>query len=66
VIQDCIYQIMREKNMCQAAVARAAGFAPKELNDMLRGRKLIRPEYILPLCRGLDCTPNDLFKEARR
>lgn len=58
---DRVYEIMRKKKMNQSAVARAAGFDPKVFNAMLRGRKLIRPEYINPICEALDETPDVLF-----
>ena len=60
-IQERIYALMEEKNMCQSRVARSAGIDPKLFNSMLRGRKLIRMEDVEPICRALGCEPNDLF-----
>lgn len=48
-VQQKIYEILDEKHMTQAKVARAAGISPKLFNAMLRGRKLLRPEYICPI-----------------
>ena len=50
-VQERIYRIMRSKKMQQSLVAKDAGFAPKDFNNMLKGRKLIRPEHIVPLCK---------------
>lgn len=61
VYQDYIYSVLRQKKMNQSAVARAAGFSPKEFNNMLRGRKLIRMDDVTPICRALEVTPNELF-----
>ena len=57
---DNVYKIMRDKKMNQSAVARAAGMNPKEFNALLRGRKLLREEFINPICRALEVTPNEL------
>ena len=51
-VQERIYRIMRSKKMQQSLVAKDAGFAPKDFNNMLKGRKLIRPEHIVPLCKS--------------
>ena len=58
---DNAYRIMHDKKMNQSAVARAAGMTPKEFNALLRGRKLLREEFITPICRALEVTPNELF-----
>lgn len=63
-VQERIYAMMEEKNMCQSRVARSAGIDPKLFNSMLRGRKLIRLEDINPICEALKCEPNDLFSDA--
>lgn len=56
-----IYQIMRSKKMQQSLVAKDAGLTPKAFNNMLKGRKLIRPEYIEPICHALEVDANTLF-----
>ena len=66
IIQERIYEIMRQKRMCQASVARAIGISPKTFNAMLNGRQLIRIEVIPKLCEALGCKPNDLFTDDRR
>ncbi len=60
-VQERIYRIMRSKKMQQSLVAKDAGFAPKDFNNMLKGRKLIRPEHIVPLCRALGVSADVLF-----
>lgn len=57
-----IYQIMEEGHMNQAAVARAAGIPPTLFNSMLRGRKIIRAEYVTDICEALNVSPNQLFE----
>ncbi len=60
-IQERIYSIMDNKMLKQSLVAKAAGYKPKEFNNMLRKRKQIKPEDILPICSALRVTPNELF-----
>lgn len=61
-----VYKIMSEKKMNQSAVARAAGMTPKAFNAILRNRKLLREEHIVPICVALDVEPNDLFATGKR
>ena len=56
-----IYQVMSDWNMCQAAVARSAGYTPKKFNDMLRERATITANDIPNICKALGITPNELF-----
>ena len=57
-----IYQIMDEGHMRQSSVARAAGISPALFNSMLRGRKIIRAEYVTDICEALKVSPNQLFE----
>ena len=59
-----VYKILKDKKMNQSAVARAAGMTPKEFNAILRNRKLLREENIIPICEALEVEPNDLFKRG--
>lgn len=58
---DKVYQQMDKYHMSQAAVARAAGISPKQFNDLLKGRKLLREEHVVPICSAIGITPNELF-----
>lgn len=60
-IADNIYCILNTKNYKQSAIAKEVGYDARKFNDMLKGRKLIKPEDILPICYALGVTPNDLF-----
>jgi len=53
--------IIKEKGFKQCAIASKAGFSPRELNDIICGRKVFRADYVIPICRALDIAPNDLF-----
>lgn len=60
-VTDMIYKIIDEKCMKQSAVARAAGYEPKKFNDLLRGRKRMTSDDVVPICKALGITPNELF-----
>ena len=58
---DMIYKIIDEKCLKQSAVARAAGYDPKKFNALLRGRKRLTSDDVVPICKALGVTPNELF-----
>ena len=58
---DMIYKIIDEKCLKQSAVARAAGYDPKKFNALLRGRKRLTSDDVVPICKALGITPNELF-----
>ena len=60
-IGENIRRIISKKKMIQAAVARDAGYDPKKFNDMLMGRAKIYDHDIVPICKSLMVTPNELF-----
>lgn len=58
-VVDTIYKVIDEKCLKQSAVARAAGYEPKVFNAMLRGRKRMTSDDVVPICKALGVTPND-------
>ena len=60
-IADRIYQMLDERHLNQAAIARAIGLTPQVFNGMLKRRRPFRVQYIAPLCEALNCEPNELF-----
>ena len=46
---DMIYKIIDEKCLKQSAVARAAGYDPKKFNALLRGRKRLTSDDVVPI-----------------
>lgn len=49
---EMIYKIIDEKCLKQSAVARAAGYDPKKFNALLRGRKKMTSEDVVPICKA--------------
>ena len=60
-VSDIIYKTIEEKCLKQSAVARAAGYSPKQFNAMLNGRKRMTSDDVVPICKALGVTPNQLF-----
>ncbi len=61
IVSEVIYKVIDEKCMKQSAVARAAGYDPKVFNAMLKGRKRMTSDDVVPICKALGITPNELF-----
>lgn len=60
-VTEIIYKAIEEKCLKQSAVARAAGYSPKQFNAMLKGRKRMTSDDVVPICQALGMTPNQLF-----
>lgn len=60
-LQERIYVILKENCYKQSAIAEACGYDAKKFNAMLRGRKSITTDDIVPICTALKITPNELF-----
>lgn len=56
-----IYEVIKRDNLKQSSVAVAAGYTPKQFNDLLKGRKRFTASDVAPICRALKITPNELF-----
>ena len=65
VLPDNILRIMTQKKLKQNALAKAAGFSPQQLNDMLNGRKIIKPCDAFAIAKVLNVTMNDLYEYAQ-
>jgi DNA-binding Xre family transcriptional regulator len=61
VVVENIKRILTENGFKKQAVARRAGFTAQQFSDILAERKVIKADYIVPLCDALHCTPNDLL-----
>ncbi len=68
-IKNCNYpvdirisQIINRSGLKQCAVAERAGYKVQTLNDMMNGRRLIKPHDIVKLAQVLGVSPNDLFE----
>lgn len=62
VVASNVYRIIQDKCLKQSAVAVKAGYGAKKFNAMLKGRKIITSEDILPIANALNVVPGELFK----
>lgn len=62
VAKNVLY-IMKNKGLKQCAVAARAGYPPQTLNDMLKGRRLIKVNDVVMLAHALDVAPGCLFRQ---
>lgn len=56
-----INRIITERGLKQCAVAAMAGLSARQLNDMLNGRRIIKPCDVVAIAEVLDITPNELY-----
>lgn len=61
-VSENVERIIREKGMKQNSVAERAGYTPKELSDMLNGRKIIKVNDAPRLANALGVGISDLFR----
>lgn len=64
-VPKCIARIIEKRGMKQCVVAERMGISPQMLNDMLNGRRLIKPIDIANAAKALDVMPNELFSPDR-
>ena len=60
-VPGAVAHIIADRGMKQCVVAERMGVSPQAFNDMLNGRRLIKPVDIVNMAKALDVTPNDLF-----
>ena len=60
-VRDSVRNFIRDKSLTRSSVAEQAGFTCEKFYKMLEGRALILAEDIIPICKALEITPNELF-----
>ena len=61
VVPQNVKRIIAERGLRQSAVAEWAGFSKQQFNDMLRGRKVIKPCDIMAISNALGVSVLKLF-----
>lgn len=54
--------MIQERGLKQGVVAQKAHLSPKDFNNMLRGRKIIKVCDVPKIASALGVTPNDLYE----
>jgi DNA-binding Xre family transcriptional regulator len=65
-VPETIYKIIEENHLKQSSIAIAAGYDVKTFNNMLKKRKRITSSDIVPICKALRITPNELFEYDKK
>lgn len=55
-------RLIEERGLKQVYVAKKAGFGKQQFNDMLNGRRIIKPCDALAIAKALNVTMNDLYE----
>lgn len=56
-----IEAIIREKGFIQGVVAEKAGFSDQQFCDMLKGRKIIRADYMVPIAKAMGVSVQAIY-----
>lgn len=64
-VANNLERLIKEKDLKQANVARAAGMKPRNLSDILNGYKVVRANEILKLAIAIGVNVEELFKNIK-
>ncbi len=65
VVPQNVNRIIEERGLKQNAVAGWAGYPAQQFNDMLNGRKIIKPCDLSRISAALGVDVSDLFAECK-
>ena len=57
-----IKQLITDKGLKQKYVAEQMGLSQNDFSNMMNGRKEFKVEYVVPLCKALGISANELFR----
>ena len=60
-INQRLRELCSRRGKTQTAIAAAAGISPQRLNDIIRGRKPLSMNLVVPICKAVGSDPNELF-----
>ncbi len=60
-----IERIIRDKGFVQGAIAARAGFSDQQFCDMLKGRKIIRADYLVPIAKALGVSVQEIYDAGK-
>lgn len=62
IVANNIKRILNETGTKHKKAAELCGYNSQTFSAMLNGRKTIKTEDVVALCRGLNVEPNDLYR----
>ena len=60
-----IERIIRDKGFVRGSIASKAGFSDQQFCDMLKGRKIIRADYLVPIAKAMGVTVQEIFDAGK-
>lgn len=64
IVAKNIERLITEKQLKQCEFAKKAGYTSQQLNDMIKGRKIIKETDILRIANAFGSDVNDLFAKS--
>ncbi len=61
IISERIFYVMQKDKISQAELSRRTGISVKNISDWKRKKTNPNAESLLPICKALDITPNQLL-----
>ena len=58
--------LIKESGKSQRSIAAEIGASPSHLGDVLHGRRPFQMKWVVPFCRAVGCSPNDLFEWEKK
>ena len=55
-------KLIKKCGRSQRSIAAEIGASPSHLGDVLHGRRPFQIKWVLPFCKAVGCSPNDLFE----
>ncbi len=60
-VSSKVKQEIENKGLKQSYVAQKIGMNPKTFNGLLNGRKTFDVNYLVPICKAIGLSPNELL-----
>jgi transcriptional regulator with XRE-family HTH domain len=60
-VTERIKQIIKSDGLIQYSVATRAGFSQNQFNALLNGRKTFDIKFLIPICKALNRSPNEVL-----
>lgn len=62
IVANNVKRILDETGTKHKKAAELCGYNPQVFSAMLNGRKVIKTEDVVALCKGLNVEPNELYR----
>ena len=60
-----IEKIIRDKGFVRGIIASKAGFTDQQFCDMLKGRKIIRADFLVPIAKAMGVSVQEIYDAGK-